>query len=324
MSESRTDPNQVTVRHLIEYAERQQRNLELTLVSTQHDLGREIRTGDVNRPGMNLFGYFEHFAWERVQVFGRGEFTYLGKMAREGQLDAIRPFFQFAMPCMIFSSGARPPESFLQMAATNRTPVLVSQLPTTQLISQLYEFFGKALAPKVVLHGVMMEVFGLGVLIEGKPGVGKSECALELIERGHRFIADDVVDIKCIEGRTLLATSSRVISHFMELRGIGLVNVAYNFGISSILSEKAIDFVVHLEHHDKNKKYDRLGLDEVTREILEIRVPMCTIPVQPGSNIPVLVETACMNQRLKMMGYHPAREFTKKVNNLIEKGEAFQ
>lgn len=318
-----TDRNKVTVRGLQEYAERHQPNLELTLVSVKHDLEREIRTGDVNRPGMNLFGYFEHFAWERVQVFGKGEFTYLAKISRENRLDEIREFFNYAMPCVIFSSGARPPEAFLKLAETNQTPVLVSQLPTTQLISQLYDFFGKALAPKVVVHGVMMEIFGLGVLIEGQPGVGKSECALELIERGHRFIADDVVDIRCIEGKNLLATSSKVISHYMELRGLGIINVAHLFGVSAILNEKAIDFIVNLEPFNKRKKYDRLGMEDQYREILGIRAPTTIIPVQPGTNIPILVEAASMNQRLKMMGYNPAREFTKKVNQYIEKGEAF-
>ncbi|MBN8218499.1 MAG: HPr(Ser) kinase/phosphatase [Spirochaetes bacterium] len=318
-----TNANKVTVRGLQEYAERHQPNLELTLVSVKHTLDREIRTGDVNRPGMNLFGYFEHFAWERVQVFGKGEFTYLAKISKENRLSEIREFFNYAMPCIIFSSGARPPEAFLKLAETNETPVLVSQLPTTQLISQLYDFFGKALAPKVVVHGVMMEIFGLGVLIEGQPGVGKSECALELIERGHRFIADDVVDIRCIEGKTLLAASSKVISHYMELRGLGIINVAHLFGVSAILNEKAIDFIVNLEPFNKRAKYDRLGMEDQYREILGIRAPTTLIPVQPGTNIPILVEAASMNQRLKMMGYNPAREFTKKVNQYIEKGEAF-
>jgi HPr kinase/phosphorylase len=189
------------------------------------------------------------------------------------------------------------------------------------LINGLQEFFARALSPKTVLHGVMLEVFGLGLLLEGKSGVGKSECALELIERGHRFIADDVVDVRAIQGRTLVASSSRVIAHHMEIRGIGIINIAHLFGVSRIRNEKEIDFVVNLEPFDRKKKYERLGLDEMSREVLGVRIPCVELPVQPGTNIPILVETAAMNQRLKMVGYNPAREFSKKVSTLIEKGE---
>ncbi len=314
-------PTGVTVKELLEYSQQHETSLDLKLVTKNHTLDRALKSNDINRPGMNLFGYFEFFAHERVQIFGRGESTYLEKLSREKRLEEIKRLFEYPIPCIIFSHSIRPPEVFIQMAESIRIPVMVSSLATSMLINGLHEFFSNALAPREVIHGVMLEIFGLGVLLEGKSGVGKSECALELIERGHRFIADDVVDLRAVHNRALVASSSRVIAHHMEIRGIGIINIAHLFGVGAILSEKDVNFVVHLDHYEKKKTYDRLGMDTIHREILGIRVPMVEIPVQPGSNIPILVETATMNQRLKMTGYNPAREFTKKVNSMIEKGE---
>lgn len=311
----------VTVEVLLDYSQKHETSLDLKLVTKNHTLDRELKSNDINRPGMNLFGYFEFFAHERVQIFGRGESTYLEKLSREKRLEEIKRLFEYPIPCIIFSHSIRPPEAFIHMAESIRIPVMVSSLSTSMLINGLHDFFSSALAPREVIHGVMLEIFGLGVLLDGKSGVGKSECALELIERGHRFIADDVVDLRAEQNRSLIASSSRVIAHHMEIRGIGIINIAHLFGVGAILSEKDVNFVVHLDHYEKKKNYDRLGMDTVHREILGIRVPMVEIPVQPGSNLPILVETATMNQRLKMMGYNPAREFTKKVNSMIEKGE---
>jgi len=311
---------ETNIKQLIEYSSENENGLRLRLVSTGHDLLREVVHQDVNRPGLNLFGFFDCFAYERIQVFGKGEAAYIEKLKNDGALPTLAKFFSYDMPGIVFTHGYTPPEQFTQMAQKNRIPVLVSDLGTTDFISRLAQFFTKVLAPRIVMHGVMMEIFGMGILLEGESGVGKSECALELIERGHRFIADDVVDIRCLDGRTLLASSSQVIAHHMEIQGIGIINIAHLFGVGAIRNEINVDLIVHIEHNDSKKKYDRLGLDTDYKDILNIFVPIITIPIQPGTNIPILVETATMNQRLKIVGYNPAREFNKKLSALIEDG----
>lgn len=309
-----------TVQQLLDFSQKSDRKLRLTLVTKNAQLDRPIVTKDLNRPGMNLFGFYEHFAFDRLQIFGKGESAYVQKLDNEGNLDSLSHFFTYLIPGIVFAYGFTPPQRFVEMADQNGIPILTTSLESPALIESLENYFGRALAPRIVMHGVMMEVYGMGILIEGEAAMGKSECALELIERGHRFVADDVVDIRIIDGKVLTATSSHVIAHHMEIRGIGIINIAHLFGIGAILSEKNIDLVVHIEQYNKETKYDRLGLEMEYTSILGMNVPILKIPIHPGSNMPILVETAAMNHRLKLVGYNPAREFNKKLTSMIEQG----
>jgi HPr kinase/phosphorylase len=310
----------ITVRQLLEYSSKNEQGLQLHTVSETHNLNRKMLNNDINRPGMNLFGFYKYFVFERVQVFGNGESAYVEELDKNGKLDSISHFFDFDIPVIVFTNNKQPPKSFLELAKKNKIPILVSELSTNVFVNRIQIFFSKALAPRVIFHGVMMDVFGIGILIEGKGGIGKSECALELIERGHRFIADDVVDIRLIDSKNLLASSSQVIAHHMEIQGIGVINIANLFGVGAIRNEISVDMIIHIEPLNKKKKYDRLGLETEYKEILGINVPIITIPVQQGTNIPILIETATMNQRLKFMGFNPAKEFNKKLSSLIQKG----
>lgn len=306
---------------LLEYARESKHQLDLNLLNEGASLERELHRGEINRPGMNLFGFFDHFAYERLQIMGRGETTYLNKLHKENHLESISKLFEYEIPAFVFTHNEHPPEGFLEMATKAHVPVLLSKQPTSVVISRLGDFYNRALAPKVILNGVMMEIYGMGVLLEGEKGAGKSECALELIERGHRFIADDVVDVRLEQENRLIASSSKVIAHHMEIRGIGIINIAHLFGVGSIRNEKRIDLVIEIEHLDRNKKYDRIGMEIQYKKILDVNVPVINIPIQPGTNIPILVETGSMNHRLKSVGYNPAKEFNKKLNQLIERGE---
>ena len=312
--------NWITIKDLIDYSKRSYNSMELKLVSREHDLKRGISPEGVNRPGMGLFGFFDFFAYERIQIFGRGESALIKKLEAGNQLHSLEALFEYQIPACIFSNGYFPPQPLIEMAAAKHIPMIVSDLPTSDIIQRLQNYIFLSMAPKVVMQGVLMEVFGMGILIEGERGVGKSECALELIERGHRFIADDVVDIHLVENSHLVGTGSKIIAHHMEINGIGLINIAHLFGVSSIRDEKTIDFVVHLEQMKKDHHYERTGFDSQYAEILGIKIPKLLIPIQPGTNIPILVETTAMNQRLKKFGYNTAKEFNKKLSHLIEQG----
>ena len=309
-----------TVRELLDFSKQSDNDLNILLISKKHILTRHMTNNEINRPGMSLFGFYEHFAWERLQVFGRGESAYLEKLHKEKNLDSIRLFFEHDLPALIFANGYKPPPQIFELAEDRQIPILVSDLTTTKITIRLQEFFNRYLAPKEILHGVLMEIFGMGALLIGKHSVGKSECALELIERGHLFIADDVVDIRLVENYYLLGTGSKLIAHHMEVKGIGIINVAHLFGVGSIRNEKKIDMVIVLEPHQKDKQYDRVGIESKYKEILGVKVPQVTIPIQPGTNIPILVETAAKNERLKKIGYNPAKEFTKKLTHMLDQG----
>ncbi|HMB01743.1 MAG TPA: HPr(Ser) kinase/phosphatase [Spirochaetota bacterium] len=311
----------LTVEKLIEHFANQEGEYAFKVHSRHHLLSRQITDVSINRPGMNLFGYFDHFAYQRPQIMGKGESSYIIKLARENKLDTLKKMFNFEIPCFIFSSGFEPPERFIKLCEKKKIPVLSTSLDTSHLIAEMKDILLKIVAPVETVHGVMMEIFGMGVLIQGKRGVGKSEFALELLERGHRFIADDVVDVRLMENKTLMASSSGLIAHHMEIKGLGIINVAFLFGVRAILNEKKIDLIIKLESHSSKKKYDRLGIAEKYKKVLGQDYPQITIPIQPGTNAPILIETATMNHRLKLMGYNPAKEFNKKLMSMIEKGE---
>lgn len=293
-------------------------HLNLELVSQQPDLNRRIEEIDLNRPGLALTGYFEYFANQRVQIFGRGEWSYLSSLPEEILEKTLENFFAYDMVCLIFTHDHMPPDLFLKIANEFDVPVFKTGLSTHKFIVNFTNFLDKKLAPSLIMHGVLTEVFGVGVLLTGASGVGKSETALELVERGHRVVADDAVRIVCLDESRLYGHVSESLEHHMEIRGLGIINIQDLYGSGSVRKSKRIDLIIELEDWAQDKEYDRLGLEEHYSEILGVMVEMIRIPVKPGRNVPILVETAAKNYRLKQMGYHPARNFDKKLKQRLK------
>ncbi|KPJ86866.1 MAG: aldolase [Spirochaetes bacterium DG_61] len=307
----------VSIAKLLELAQEED-VLHLRIITGESTLEKEITNYDINRPGLALAGDYDYFDYDRIQVFGRGEFHYLMKIVEKNELSSIRKFFEYPVTCCVFSNGNEPPDVFKDMAEKVGVPILVSTLPTNLLSTRITKLLADAFAPKTSVHGVLVEVFGVGILIIGKSGVGKSECALELIERGHRLVADDVVDIRSISDTFLIGSGAKLIRHHMEIRGLGIININHLFGVGAIRDKKQIQLVMSLEEWDAKKEYDRLGLTESVYTILGVEVPLLTIPVRPGRNIPILIETAAMNFRLSKLGYNTAKEFNKRLMKWIE------
>src|SRR5574344_2138365 len=248
--------------------------LDLTCIAGRRGLPRALTVPDINRPGLALTGFYESFAYQRVQVFGRGEVAYLQKLHAEHNTATLKSLFQYPIPCCVFSHSLQPTDEFIQIAEEACCPVLQSALESTEFSSRLIRVFSNIFAPKKTMHGVLVEVYGVGILLVGHSGVGKSECALELIERGHRLVADDIVEIRCVNGNTVLGQgASKTISHHMEIRGLGIINIAQLYGVGSIREQKEVQLVVKLEEWDANKVYDRLGTKQNTIEFLGVKVP---------------------------------------------------
>ncbi|MDR2897308.1 MAG: HPr(Ser) kinase/phosphatase [Spirochaetaceae bacterium] len=293
--------------------------LNLHCKSGRKGLGREISIPDLNRPGLALSGFFDSFAWQRVQVFGRGEVAYLDKLFRENNPDTLTQLFSYKIPCCVFTHNIPPSDLFLELAEAAECPVLTTDLDSTEFTVRLLRIFSDIFAPHKSVHGVLVEVYGLGILIMGDSGIGKSETGLELIERGHRLVADDLVDVRCVNGNVLMGKgASRVIGHHMEVRGLGIINITQLYGVGSIRSQKEVQLIVNLEEWDSAKIYDRLGTTEKYTDMLGVKIPTVDIPVKPGRNVPIIIETSAMNERLKSMGYFSAREFNQNVLKWIE------
>ncbi|MEL3904211.1 MAG: HPr(Ser) kinase/phosphatase [Treponemataceae bacterium] len=293
--------------------------LGLTCISGQKGLSRLISSAEINRPGLALAGFFDSFAYSRIQLFGLGEYAYLQKLTETKNYSACEQFFAYEIPCCIFSGSLKPPQWFIDLGNANGCPILTTNLTSGNFLIRSLRLLSSVFAPKTTIHGVMVEVYGLGVLILGDSGVGKSETALELVNHGHRLIADDVVEVYALSEHTLIAQgANNIIAHHMEIRGLGIINVQEIFGIGSILDTKKIDMVAKIEVWDNTKIYDRLGTDELTTTILGVKVPTLEIPIKPGRNIPVILETAAKNERLKATGYFAAREFNNNVLRWIE------
>jgi HPr kinase/phosphorylase len=297
--------------------------LNLRCITGRPGLIREITVPELDRPGLALTGFFDKFAWKRIQVFGRGESAYLSKLEKEGNTEFIERMFQYKFPCAVFTYGIEPIPAFLELANRTQCPVLQTNLSSSEFSTRIIRVLSDIFAPQITIHGVLVEVYGIGILIKGDSGVGKSETALALIERGHRIVADDVVQIRCVSGNFLLGKgASSVTSHHMEIRGLGIINIAHLFGVGAIRDEKRVQMVVELEDWDSSKAYDRIGSSENTIDILGSKVPYLVIPIKPGRNISIIIETAAMNERLKKMGYIPEREFNKNVMNWLERKRA--
>ena len=292
--------------------------LNLTCIGGRPGLIREIAVTEINRPGLELGGFYENFAFQRIQIFGRGENAFLQKLAREKNRAELEKLFTFAIPCCVFTHSLEPTGDFAEIAEKAECPILQTDLSTSELTMRILRVLSNVYAPKKTVHGVLVEVFGIGVLIQGESGVGKSESALSLIERGHRLIADDAVEIRRVSGNILMGTGAQVVSHHMEIRGLGIINITHLFGVGAIRDKKQIQLVVQLEFWNSDKNYDRIGAEENTVDILGVHVPCVTVPIKPGRNIPVIIETAARNERLKKMGYYSAREFNRNVMNWLE------
>jgi HPr kinase/phosphorylase len=292
--------------------------LDLTCIGGRPGLIREIAVTDINRPGLELGGFYENFAFQRIQIFGRGENAYLQKLAKEKQRKELEKLFTYPIPCCVFTHSLTPTADFAESAEAVECPTLQTDLSTSEFTMRILRVLSTIYAPKQTVHGVLVEVFGIGVLIQGESGVGKSESALSLIERGHRLVADDSVEIRRVSGNILMGTGAQVVSHHMEIRGLGIINITHLFGVGAIRDKKQIQLVVQLELWNPDKNYDRIGAEEATEDILGVHVPCVTVPIKPGRNIPVIIETAARNERLKKMGYYSAREFNRNVMNWLE------
>lgn len=298
-------------------------SLDLRCICGRRGLVRGITIPDLNRPGLALSGFYDSFAYQRVQLFGRGEVAFLNKLVSEGKPETIQQMFTYPLPCCIFTHNLDPADEFLKIAEDTGCPVLQTGLDSSEFSSRLLRILSNIFAPKISIHGVLVEVYGLGILILGDSGVGKSETALELIERGHRLVADDVVEISCVNGNILIGQgANKIIGHHMEIRGLGIINITQLYGVGSIRERKEVQLVATLEEWDANKVYDRLGTEKLEMEILGVKVPKIEIPVKPGRNVPIILETAAMNERLKSMGYFSAKEFNQNVLKWIESDAA--
>ncbi len=308
----RNSKDKITVKELVNFS-KENKTLDLKAVSKSCDLKRTFFINQINRPGLNLFGFFKHFAYERIQVFGQGEYSFLKLVEKKNQQNNLPEFFKYPIPCIIFTHNNEPPDFFLKLANENETTVFITKLSTSDLIQKLNSFFLDCITIRKVVHGSMLEIFGIGVFLKGESHIGVSECTLELIERNHCFIADDLINVKLQRDGTILAYSSNLTSHYMEIKGIGIINVAHLFGIRAILKSKVVNLIVELERFDSKKEYDISGIDLKYETMLGVALPKVTIPFSSGVNLPILVETATMNHRLKMTGYNTAKEFNKKI-----------
>lgn len=277
-----------------------------------------ISTVEINRPGLELTGYLEFFDNKRIQVLGNTEFSYLGRYGPEAQKMVIDSIFSFGPPAVIICRDIEPSNAILESAKLHKVSIFSTPQSTSDLTASLVQYLNKELAPRITRHGVLVEVYGEGCLLTGDSGVGKSETAIELIKRGHRLVADDAVEIRRTAQTTLYGQSPENIRHFIELRGIGIINARKLFGMGAIKLQEKIDMVINLEQWDSAKVYDRMGLDNEYMNILGVEVPTLTIPVKPGRNLAVIIEVAAMNNRQKKMGYNAARELLKNLGMAVE------
>lgn len=270
--------------------------------------GKKIVTSEINRPALQLTGYFDHFYSERVQIIGYVEYTYLEHLPREAKLPVYEKFLSYHVPCIIYTTMTEPDEDMLRLAEQYEVPVFMTKMTTSSFMAEIIRWLNVELAPCISIHGVLVDVYGEGVLIMGESGIGKSEAALELIKRGHRLVTDDVVEIRKVSDATLIGSSPDITRHFIELRGIGIIDVKTLFGVESVKNTQSIDLVIKLEEWDREKEYDRLGLEEEYTEFLGNQVVCHSLPIRPGRNLAVIVEAAAVNHRQKKMGYNAAKE----------------
>lgn len=301
---------QITIAQLYE---QQREPLSLEVLTQGLESRVPITISDINRPGMALMGYPENFLFERLQILGRTEIAYLGTLVPKGRAEALDRLFQFAMPGIIVTKGLQLPEGLLERANKNEVPLLRTPQDTTPFIHQLTGYLDWVFAPSVTVHASLVDVYGVGLLFTGRSGIGKSETALDLVERGHRLVADDVVRITRRHGDFLIGSCNEVLKHTMEIRGLGVIDVQAIFGIRSIRGQKRVEVEVHLTEWDSKVEYERLGLDDSHARYLDTEIPLVTVPILPGKNITVIAEVIALNHLVKVYGYHPARALNERL-----------
>jgi HPr kinase/phosphorylase len=292
-------------------------NLNLREISPAAKPELEIISADFNRPGLQFSGFYDYFAWERPQVLGKVEMTYLESMDPGKRAAMYATYFSYKVPCIICCRNMRPPKDFLEAARAHGVGVYLSDKVTTRFSAAMVRYLSKELAPSITQHGVLVDVYGIGVLITGESGVGKSETALELVKRGHQLVADDVVDICRVNDHRLTGECPEMVRHFMEIRGIGIIDIRAMYGVGAVALSKSIDMIIHLERWVDGKEYDRLGLQEEYETILGVKVPRLLTPVRPGRNLAIIVEVAARNFSLRRMGYSAAHELDRRLNEQI-------
>ena len=281
----------------------------------------KVEQTDINRPALQLTGFFDHFPTDRVQVIGYVEYTYLKGMEEERKKYIYGEILSKKVPCIIFCRDLQPDDILLELDNKHEVPILVTGTTTSAFMAEIIRWLNVELAPCISIHGVLVDVYGEGVLIMGESGIGKSEAALELIKRGHRLVTDDVVEIRKVSDETLIGTAPDITRHFIELRGIGIIDVKTLFGVESVKETQGIDMVIKLEDWNKDREYDRLGLEEQYTEFLGNKVVCHSIPIRPGRNLAIIVESAAVNHRQKKMGYNAAQELYRRVQANLGKHE---
>ena len=294
--------------------------LKLTNLTPQIDVESiKIRQPDINRPALQLAGYYEHFEETRPQIIGFVEYSYMEHLSEERKREVYPRVISEKTPCIIFCRDLRPDEIFMETALKNNVPLLITDKSTSAFMAEIIRWLNGKLAPCISVHGVLVDVYGEGVLITGESGIGKSEAALELIKRGHRLVSDDVVEIRKVSDDTLIGSAPDITRHFIELRGIGIIDVKTLYGVQSVMDTTNINLVIRLEDWDKDKKYDRLGLEESYTEYLGNKIVCHNIPIRPGRNLAIICESAAVNYRQKKMGYNAAQELYQRVQNTLTK-----
>ncbi|QKS72270.1 HPr kinase/phosphorylase [Paenalkalicoccus suaedae] len=295
------------------------KELKLTLLNDEESVTyRPITVSDISRPGMEMAGFFTYYPAKRIQLLGKTEMTFFEQLTDEDKRDRMERLCTYDTPAIILARGMEAPPELKEAANSVGVPVFSGDVSTTRLSSRVTTFLESKLAPMTAMHGVLIDIYGIGVLITGSSGVGKSETALDLVRRGHRLVADDSVEIRQEQEGTLVGQAPELIQHLLEIRGLGIINVMTLFGAGSVRNEKRIGLAIDLETWDQKKQYDRLGLDEDAVEIFDTKLPKITVPVRPGRNLAVIIEVAAMNFRLKRMGINAAEQFSERLTSVIE------
>lgn len=301
-----------------EFYERAGTQMQLRILGGGLTSRQPITVSDIHRPGLALTGFMENFLWERILIFGATEIAYLKTLSDTVRRDALARIFDYQLPCVIISKGLPPPPPLVEAADARGIPVLGSDMSTTPLIHAISSFLDEEFAPTTSIHASLVDVYGVGLLITGRSAIGKSECALDLVERGARLVADDVVTIRRHRG-VLIGSGNEMLRHCMEIRGIGIIDVQSIFGIRSIRARKRIEVEVSLREWDATEDYERLGLQDKTSKILDVAIPLIVVPIFPGKNITVIAETIAMNYLVKAYGYNPAEHFSENLLQLMRR-----
>jgi len=291
---------------------------DLELICEDGNLERLITTSDLSRPGIEMTGYFQYYTSDRIQILGKTELTFIDKLDPNVRKERMDKLCQDDTPCIIIARDLPVPAELVEVACEKKIPLLRTPINTTRFASKLTNYLEGQLAPRKTIHGGLIDVYGVGILLIGDSGIGKSETALELVKRGHRLVADDAVEIRQTAENELIGTASELIRHLLEIRGLGIINVMTLFGAGAVRIHKKITLAMKLEMWDVKKSYERLGLDEEKMKIMDTELPVITIPVRPGRNLAVIIEVAAMNYRLKLMGHNAAKDFTARLSEAME------